>query len=150
MSIALRNAFVFMLTAVVVGFAMTIIVALPAKAAASSSIFGTAVPATISDADKEKVELGVEFKARVPGKVVGIRFYKGTLNSGTHSGSLWSGNKRMATARFTSESSSGWQQVTFGIPYQFQPAKSTLHPISPLMVIIRSMTPIRFRGPRVT
>jgi len=63
------------------------------------------------------VELGVRFHSDVPGTVTGIRYYKSTANTGTHTGSLWSSSgTRLATATFTSESSSGWQNVTFATP----------------------------------
>jgi hypothetical protein len=60
------------------------------------------------------LELGIAFTSDVAGYVTGVRFYKGTLNTGTHVGSLWSptGNL-LATANFTNETASGWQQVTF-------------------------------------
>ena len=35
------------------------------------------------------IELGVKFRADVDGFITGIRFYKGTGNTGTHIGSLW-------------------------------------------------------------
>jgi hypothetical protein len=46
-----------------------------------------------------------------------VRFYKHTTNTGTHVGSLWSstGNK-LASATFTNETASGWQQVSFASP----------------------------------
>jgi glucose/arabinose dehydrogenase len=63
------------------------------------------------------VELGVKFRASLPGVVTGLRFYKGSGNTGTHVGSLWSDKgTRLAWATFTGESASGWQQVTFASP----------------------------------
>jgi hypothetical protein len=63
------------------------------------------------------VELGMKFRSDVAGYVTGIRFYKGSLNTGTHTGELWSSTGQLlATATFTSESASGWQQVTFSNP----------------------------------
>jgi hypothetical protein len=53
----------------------------------------------------------------VDGQIVGIRFYKSTTNTGTHTGSLWSNaGTRLATATFTGETASGWQQVNFATP----------------------------------
>jgi hypothetical protein len=67
--------------------------------------------------DNRSVELGVKFRSSVNGYVTGIRFYKGAGNSGTHTGSLWnSSGVRLATATFTNESASGWQQVSFTTP----------------------------------
>lgn len=63
------------------------------------------------------VELGVKFRSDVDGVVTGIRFYKGSSNTGTHTGSLWtSGGALLATATFTDETGSGWQQVRFSSP----------------------------------
>src|SRR6185437_3913637 len=48
---------------------------------------------------------------------VGIRFYKSAGNTGTHVANLWTSNGALlATATFTSETASGWQQVNFPTP----------------------------------
>jgi hypothetical protein len=75
------------------------------------------VPSTPDENDAQSVELGVKFKADVNGQIRGIRFYKSSLNTGTHIGNLWtlSGTK-LASATFSSETSSGWQQVLFSSP----------------------------------
>jgi len=63
------------------------------------------------------VELGVKFRSDVAGFITGIRFYKGFGSSGTHTGSLWASNGLLlATGTFTSETSAGWQQLTFSNP----------------------------------
>jgi hypothetical protein len=82
------------------------------------SVWGPAdVPAVPASTDNRSVELGVKFRSSVNGYVTGIRFYKGAGNSGTHTGSLWnSSGVRLATATFTNESASGWQQVSFATP----------------------------------
>ncbi|MFG1660131.1 DUF4082 domain-containing protein [Micromonospora chersina] len=82
-----------------------------------STIFGARVPPTPTVADGGGYELGVKFKPQTDGFLTGIRFYKGTTNTGTHVGSLWSsGGTRLARATFTGETGSGWQQVTFATP----------------------------------
>ena len=53
------------------------------------SLFGAQVPSTPTTADTSSVELGVKFKADADGFISGIRFYKGTGNTGTHTGTLW-------------------------------------------------------------
>jgi hypothetical protein len=94
----------------------------PASAATSavtpqSTILDFATPTTVDGADTNAVELGVKFTASVNGSVTGIRFYKSALNTGTHSGSLWtSTGTRLAQATFTNETASGWQHVTFATP----------------------------------
>ncbi|HSU67860.1 MAG TPA: DUF4082 domain-containing protein, partial [Tepidisphaeraceae bacterium] len=63
------------------------------------------------------VELGLKFRSDVAGLVTGVRFYKGSLNTGVHTGELWTGSGQLlATATFTSETDSGWQQVSFSQP----------------------------------
>ena len=76
-----------------------------------------AVPANADQDDPSAVELGVKFTADVTGVLDGIRYYKSTANTGTHTGSLWtSDGTLLAAATFTDESSSGWQQVAFATP----------------------------------
>ncbi len=76
-------------------------------------------PKTPAVTDTSALELGVRFTADVDGWVTGVRFYKGSGNTGTHIGTLWSATgTQLATATFTGESASGWQQVTFAQPVQ--------------------------------
>ncbi|WP_251599334.1 DUF4082 domain-containing protein, partial [Arthrobacter sp. GN70] len=43
--------------------------------------------------------------------------YKGSQNTGTHTGYLWSGTgSLLASVTFTNETASGWQQATFNTP----------------------------------
>jgi sulfur relay (sulfurtransferase) complex TusBCD TusD component (DsrE family) len=77
----------------------------------------TAVPGTVDGGPDSAVELGVKFRSDVAGSITGIRFYKATANTGTHSGHLWSSTGTLlASATFTGESASGWQQVNFATP----------------------------------
>jgi hypothetical protein len=93
-----------------------------AYAATTESIWpATATPTTPDfTGDSASVELGVKFKANVAGTATGVRFYKGTGNTGTHIGHLWSasGGPALASATFTSETTSGWQSVNFTNPVQ--------------------------------
>ena len=74
-------------------------------------------PNTPDSSDPDPNELGVKFRTDVGGYIRGIRFYKSQLNTGTHTGSLWSASGvRLATAIFTNESESGWQEVRFATP----------------------------------
>jgi len=78
---------------------------------------GTAVPGRVDGGSTRAAELGVKFRSDIAGKVSGIRFYKASLNTGTHVGNLWtSAGTRLATATFTNETASGWQQVDFATP----------------------------------
>jgi hypothetical protein len=59
----------------------------------------------------------VKFRADVTGKVTGVRFYKGTGNTGTHVGHLWSSTGTLlGSVTFSGETTSGWQQATFSAP----------------------------------
>jgi Domain of unknown function (DUF4082)/Fibronectin type III domain/Bacterial Ig domain len=81
------------------------------------TIFDFGTPATIDSGDTHSAVLGVKFSSEVAGAVTGIRFYKATTNTGTHVGSLWSANGTLlASATFTNETASGWQQVNFSSP----------------------------------
>jgi Domain of unknown function (DUF4082)/Bacterial Ig domain/Fibronectin type III domain/Lysyl oxidase len=103
-------------------WAMVVLIAallLPASATAATpnTIFGATTPTTIDSGDGHSVELGVKFTSEVAGNVTGIRFYKASTNTGTHIGSLWSSSGTpLASATFTSETASGWQQVNFSTP----------------------------------
>lgn len=69
------------------------------------------------DSDGTAIEVGVKFRPLVNGKITGVKFYKGTLNTGTHTGNLWTlAGSNLATATFTSETASGWQEVAFSTP----------------------------------
>jgi len=77
----------------------------------------TVVPGLVDGGADSPVQLGVKFRSDVTGNITGIRFYKANANTGTHVGSLWtSTGTRLATATFTSETASGWQQVNFTTP----------------------------------
>src|SRR5262249_52219705 len=77
----------------------------------------SAIPAIASVNDSSAIELGVRFFATASGTITGLRFYKGAGNTGTHLGNLWdSVGNLLATATFTNETASGWQQVNFSSP----------------------------------
>jgi len=75
------------------------------------------VPSVVDVGPDTSVELGVSFKADSNGYVTGVRFYKSPANTGAHVGSLWTNTGTLlASATFTGETASGWQQVTFAKP----------------------------------
>lgn len=76
------------------------------------------VPGTVDAGDAgADVELGVRFRSDVAGVVKAVRFYKSAANTGLHVGNLWSTTGQLlATANFTNESASGWQQANFTVP----------------------------------
>jgi hypothetical protein len=81
----------------------------------------SATPAVLADADAVPIELGVKFRSDVAGRITGIRFYKATTNTGTHTAKLWSSTGTLlASATFSNETGSGWQQVSFPTPVSIQ------------------------------
>jgi Domain of unknown function (DUF4082)/Bacterial Ig-like domain/G8 domain/IPT/TIG domain/Viral BACON domain/Putative binding domain, N-terminal len=85
--------------------------------AAPSSIWSTSTLPAAVDADANAIEVGVKFRADVNGTIVGLQFYKYSVNTGTHVGNLWtSTGTLLATATFVNETASGWQQVMFATP----------------------------------
>ncbi|MDA9545533.1 Mo-co oxidoreductase dimerization domain protein, partial [Bradyrhizobium sp. CCBAU 45321] len=74
-------------------------------------------PSVVSANDGQAIEVGMKFQASAPGDIIGLRFYKGPSNTGTHVADLWSSTgSLLATATFTNETASGWQQVNFSTP----------------------------------
>src|SRR5204863_2940435 len=77
----------------------------------------TVTPTTPSQSDTAAVNVGVKFTADQDGFITSIRFYKGTGNTGTHIGTLWTASgTQLGTATFANETASGWQQVDFAAP----------------------------------
>ena len=87
------------------------------------SIWGTATtPGGIDSSDTAAVEVGVKFTTDTFGFATGARFYKASTNTGTHIGNLWTASGQLlASANFTGESASGWQQVNFAQPVLLNP-----------------------------
>ncbi len=82
-----------------------------------SMFTSSTVPANPAENDTSALELGVRFKAAVNGYLTGVKFYKGTGNTGTHTGTLWDGGgNALTTGTFTGETATGWQKLTFASP----------------------------------
>jgi hypothetical protein len=76
----------------------------------------TATPAG-TDGDTSSVELGVKFRSSSDGFVTGIRYYRPSVSTGTHVGSLWTRTgTRLGQVTFTGGTASGWQEATFATP----------------------------------
>ena len=90
----------------------------PVGCTGGSTLWAAATtPAVATASDTGAVELGVKFRPTVNGYICGVRFYKGSGNSGTHVGKLWSSTGTLlASATFTNETATGWQQVDFASP----------------------------------
>jgi Domain of unknown function (DUF4082)/Bacterial Ig domain len=82
------------------------------------TIFTTQAPVgDVTNNDGGPIELGVKFQSSQDGYINGIRFYKNSGNIGTHTGELYdAGGNRLASAVFTSETATGWQNVVFSTP----------------------------------
>jgi hypothetical protein len=95
----------------------------PPPPSSTVNIFGPSeLPAVSNYGDNAAIEVGVRFTSDVAGTVIGVRFYKGPTNIGTHTGSVWSASGQLlATATFASETGSGWQTVQFSQPVQVVP-----------------------------
>ena len=77
----------------------------------------SATPVTLTSSDATKNELGLKFRVDTAGFVTGIRFYKGSTNTGVHVGHLWTRTGTLlGTVTFTNETASGWQQANFASP----------------------------------
>jgi hypothetical protein len=87
----------------------------------TESIWGTSyhprVNAGYNGAPGQTFELGVQFESNVAGLVDGVLFYKQRGMTGTNFGHLWSSSGTLlASATFSNETASGWQQVSFSSP----------------------------------
>jgi hypothetical protein len=122
------------LTATVSGVTSTRGAALPTQtwsfttrptATGKTSLLTGVTPATTAVDDSSSIELGMAFTPSVAGQVTAIRFYKGTGNTGTHTGSLWTADgTRLATVTFTDETASGWQSATLPTPVVLSPGQT--------------------------
>lgn len=81
------------------------------------SLWSNSVPTSTDSSDPNSVNVAVRFHSEVPGQILGIRFYKGPRNTGTHVGSLWSANGQLlSSVTFSSETATGWQVAKFATP----------------------------------
>lgn len=93
--------------------------AVPLTVTGPYSVFGKVDPKVADSGDGSAVELGLRFTALGDGYITGVRFYKATANTGTHTGTLWSLNgTQLATVTFSNESASGWQTASFANPVE--------------------------------
>ncbi len=112
----IQGAYVFQLS-LNGGASLSQVTVTVAAASASTTIFTTQVPAGATQTDGTALELGVKFRTNTAGTITGIRFYKTSGNTGTHTGELYSSTgTRLAQAVFTGETATGWQQVLFSTP----------------------------------
>jgi hypothetical protein len=91
-------------------------------AATAESIWSNSYVPSENAYSRGSFEVGVKFTSSVSGEATGARFYKEPSMGGyLHVGHLWSATGALlASATFTNESASGWQQVTFASPVAIQ------------------------------
>ncbi|SDI65017.1 Mo-co oxidoreductase dimerisation domain-containing protein [Actinokineospora alba] len=101
----------------------TFTTAQPAGSGCPCTLFpDTATPSIPSANDNGPLELGVRFTVDTAGTVSGIRFYKGSGNTGTHVGHLWTDTGTLlGTVTFSGETAGGWQQANFASPIAVSP-----------------------------
>jgi hypothetical protein len=67
-------------------------------------------------------ELGVKVKVDQPMRLTAIRFFKSSLETGSHTGRLWSvGTGEISNVPFATETASGWQEQTLSSQPLLQP-----------------------------
>jgi len=59
----------------------------------------------------------MQFTSSTAGQIVGVRFHKGSGNTGSHIGHLWTADGTLlGTVTFSGETASGWQEARFVTP----------------------------------
>jgi hypothetical protein len=111
--------------------AITVLVLSAQSQAAETSFWSGSVVPEIPQvtSDTQAVTIGLRFYSTQAGTVTGIRFYKGTQNTGTHVGVLWSNTgAKLATVVFSGETAAGWQRANLSAPVNI--AANTTYVIS--------------------
>jgi len=81
------------------------------------SLFPTDTPTNANTTTTLNINAGTRFKTSAAGVVTAIKFYKGTSNTGTHTGYLWNASgQQLAAVTFSGESASGWQTMQLSTP----------------------------------
>jgi hypothetical protein len=90
----------------------------PGPTTCPCTIWSAATPGPFGpDTDGSSVEVGVRFRSDTSGYITGLRFYKLATNTGPHTASLWTNSGLLlARANFSTETASGWQQMTLPAP----------------------------------
>lgn len=85
------------------------------------SLFTTQTPARPSATDNRTYELGMKFQLAKAGGITAIRYYKSAGDDGVHVGHIWSSTGTLlASATFSNETASGWQQQALTSPLLVQ------------------------------
>jgi hypothetical protein len=74
------------------------------------TIFTSQTPSNPNITDNQSYELGTRFTSNSAGKIMAIRYYKASGETGAHIGRIWSGaGTQLTTVSFSHETGSGWQ-----------------------------------------
>jgi len=84
----------------------------------ATTIFGTGMPQHPWWEDHDAVQVATRFTVAEGGTARAVRFYKGSANTGSHTGYLWrtSDGAKLAEAAFSGETAEGWQTAHFTTP----------------------------------
>ena len=98
----------------------TLVIAPPeASSGHGETVFSNEAPELNESTDGVAYELGMKFQADRAGEINAIRFWKTPSETGTHVGHIWSADGTLlATATFTGETASGWQEQALDAPLE--------------------------------
>jgi len=83
----------------------------------SQTLLTTQTPDIQNVNDGVAYELGVRVMSDVAGQITALRFWKGSSESGVHTGHVWTAaGQLLATVTFTNESATGWQEQALPAP----------------------------------
>jgi hypothetical protein len=101
----------------------------PSVTQSTQSIFPLSATPTTTGANDQGYELGMKFSSAKAGNIISILFYKDALETGTHTGKIWSiGGSLLTTVIFSGETSSGWQKQDLVAPFSI--SASTTYVVS--------------------
>jgi hypothetical protein len=84
----------------------------------------TAVPSPGVSTSRSVYELGMRIAIDVPGRIMGIRFWRLPDDAGPHVGHIWSTTgQELAKVTFVNETVSGWQQQMLSTPLDVLPGQ---------------------------
>lgn len=90
---------------------------LPREPCYSTLFEDSQMPPNPNANDGVPIEVGTKFVSAIGGEVRGVRFFKGPLSTGAHTGRLYSRDGTLLASKpFVNETASGWQTVLFDTP----------------------------------
>ncbi|MEZ0393138.1 MAG: DUF4082 domain-containing protein, partial [Pseudobdellovibrionaceae bacterium] len=89
----------------------------PPPSSVGVTLLTSQVPQILNANDGVGYELGMKLMSTVSGKITAIRFFKGSSETGTRTGKIYSSSGTLlASVVFSSETASGWQQMNLASP----------------------------------